>query len=433
MFEIMLEKLYQAFLDQNGNISKDTRTIIEGAIYFALKGGNFNGNLFAQEAFEAGAKYIVVDEEVKVNQENNDFVFKVDDVLKTLQNLAEHHRKQFNIPVFGITGSNGKTTTKELIATVLQTKYNIVATKGNLNNHIGVPLTLLEITEETEIAVIEMGANKPGDIKELAEIAHPTHGLITNIGKAHLEGFGGFEGVLQTKRALYDSIFESKGTVFYNKDENALQQIVASYPDKISFGKGSENDIYGTITKASPTLSLSWNCLGANYEIDTNLFGDYNFYNVIAALTVGHYFQCEPEKMNRAIAQYIPSNNRSQVEKTDKNTVIWDAYNANPTSLSNAIKSLSETEGKSKLAIIGDMKEVGQTSAEEHQNIINLLHELSVGFITVGDEFYKTHQSNRFHQVDELVSYLKKNEIKGHQILVKGSRSIQLEKIKGLL
>lgn len=434
MFDSMLKKLHQVFLEQKGNISKDTRDISKGAIYFALKGGNFNGNQFAQQAFDKGAKYVVVDEKVDVESDLQDAVFTVTDVLQTLQDLAEFHRKQFQIPIIGITGSNGKTTTKELIAASLKTKYKIIATKGNLNNHIGVPLTLLSITNETEIAIIEMGANQPGDIKELVEIAHPTLGIITNIGKAHLEGFGGFEGVLKTKRALYDYIIEKQGILFYNSNEATLESLLHGYPNKKSFGQKETDFIKGNIAQATPTLSLEWFFDEKQYNLSTHLFGEYNFYNVMAALSIGIYFKCEPKKMNDALSNYQPSNNRSQVEKTALNTVIWDAYNANPTSLGNAIKSLGTTSGKNKLAIIGDMKEVGKTSKEEHENIIELLEGLEIEIITVGDEFYEVNQAHKkFHNVDQLTEYLKKNTISDRQILVKGSRSIQLEKIKGLI
>lgn len=430
----MIAELHQIFTAQNGNISKDTRSIKKGAIYFALKGANFNGNQFTQKAFDAGAAYAVVDEKVEVTPQFSDKVITVDHVLQTLQNLARYHRKQFNIPIIGITGSNGKTTTKELVSTVLSQQYNIIATEGNLNNHIGVPLTLLKITNATDIAIIEMGANQPGDIHELVNVALPTHGLITNIGKAHLEGFGGFEGVLQTKRALYDFIMEQEGTVFYNDSEKTLVDILKDYGDKISYGVAPTSDVYGTITKATPTLSFQWSKEGQIYSVDTHLFGNYNFFNIMAALSIGNHFKCTPEQMNQAIATYIPKNNRSQVEKTAYNTVIWDAYNANPTSMSNAVKSLSEADDTNKLAILGDMKEVGVTSTEEHQNIVALLEKLNIEAMLVGEEFSNVQSEfQHFKDTSALVSYIQANPIQNRQILVKGSRSIQLEKLNGYI
>lgn len=426
-----MDKLYQIFLKQKGLISKDTRTIQQGAIYFALKGENFNGNLFVQPAFESGASYAVVDEQVDIPKRYEAQLIRVNDVLKTLQNLANHHRKQFDIPVLGITGSNGKTTTKELIHAVLDQKYKVVATEGNLNNHIGVPLTLLRIQDSTELAIIEMGANQPGDIHELAEIAEPNAGLITNIGKAHLEGLGGEEGVLKTKRALYDFVIKYHGSIYYNTDDPVIKNLVENYDKKINYGSSTtETFVSGVITQSLPTLSIAWQRENKEYTLKTNLSGDYNLQNILSAICIGIDQNVSAQEVNTAIEGYQPFNNRSQVEKSGSNTILWDAYNANPTSMENAISTLVKADGDKKLAIIGDMKELGEDAKKEHQKILALLNQEKIAFMSVGEIFGQLNAANfHFENVAQLNEYLAKNKPTNSTILIKGSRSIALEKV----
>jgi len=323
-----INSIYALFL-KHPLITTDSRNCLKGSLFFALKGASFNGNLFAKDAIQKGCSYAFVDEKEFADDEN---IFYVPDSLKALQQLAKKHRETLGIPVIGITGSNGKTTTKELIASVLQQKYRVLYTQGNLNNHIGVPLTLLKLTENDELAVIEMGANHQGEIKELVNIALPDYGLITNIGKAHLEGFGSFEGVIKTKGELYDFLREHRKKVFINQDNEILRSISARL-DKITYGTNDTYCVKGEILNSEPFLSINWN----KHIIHTNLIGGYNFENVLAAIAVGSYFGIPDDKIVKALEAYIPQNNRSQFKETGKNRLIIDAYNANPTSMKAAL------------------------------------------------------------------------------------------------
>ena len=419
-----IEELYQLFLASDG-VSTDTREIVPNTLFFALKGANFNGNSFANQAIEEGCSYAIVDEEIEGNR-----IIKVDSVLQTLQDLANHHRKQFDIPVLGITGSNGKTTSKELIGAVLQTKYNLLITEGNLNNHLGVPFTLLRLTAEHDFAVIEMGANKPGDIKELVEIAEPTHGVITNIGAAHIEGFGSLEGVIRTKTEMYDFLEKENGVIFYNAEDEILAQKIPDVNEVIPYG-GSAGDVQGEVVKLDPFVYFKWNSESFQSEIiKTNLVGKYNFTNFLCAAAIGNYFGVEPLKIGVALKDYVPSNNRSQVQKTSKNTLIVDCYNANATSMAAAIESFEEVETGPKLAILGDMLELGQISQEEHLKVIQQTEAARIKTIFVGAEFQKAISGQlHFQSVQDLLDSKVLKGIEDYTVLLKGSRGIQLEKL----
>ena len=423
----MIEQLYQKYVTCNYNVCTDTRNITKNSLFFALKGASFDGNKFAKEAIEKGAKYAVIDN-AAYSIEGKTILVK--DVLSSLQLLANYHRKQFDIPFIGITGSNGKTTSKELIGCVLETSFKTLITKGNLNNHIGVPLTLLCLRKEHEIAIIEMGANHPLEIKELSTIAAPNYGIITNIGMAHIEGFGSFEGVKKTKKELYDYIQENGGTIFYNNDDSILSSIVPGNATLISYGqKGSS--ISGTITDSSPFISFSWTTQSyQSNAISSHLIGEYNFYNFLLAICIGKFFKIEAEKINKALSNYQPTNNRSQVKKTKNNTVIMDCYNANPTSVLAALESFKGVNKENKIAILGDMLELGNISQNEHQKVCDFLKENNIDAITVGEEFNKAkHLYKNFKSVDLLIDYLINKPFTSCFILLKGSRGIQLEKL----
>ena len=423
----MIEQLYEKYISCEYSVSTDTRNIKENSLFFALKGHNFDGNKFAKEAIEKGAKYAVID--------NKSFFIDgktilVNDVLRSLQLLANHHRKQFDIPIIGITGSNGKTTSKELIGCVLETTFKTLFTKGNLNNHIGVPLTLLSLRKEHQIAIVEMGANGIGEIKELCSIAEPSHGIITNIGMAHIEGFGSFEGVKKTKKELYDFIALKKGTIFYNADDDVLNSILPSGIELISFGKINKN-ISGNIVESSPFIGFSWKSMVyQSSTIKTHLIGEYNFYNFLLAICIASHFKVDEEKINHSLSCYQPTNNRSQIQKTNANTVIMDCYNANPSSVLAALKSFNLVEKENKIAILGDMLELGKISYTEHQKIYDFLQNKTINFITVGKEFKKLqHPQRNFENVELLIHFLKNKPIENAYILLKGSRGIQLEKL----
>lgn len=417
---------FEIFYRCNG-ISSDTRKITENSLFICIKGDNFNGNKFASEALEKGAKHVIVDDPEFYTPGD---MTLVENSLIYLQRLANYHRKKFNIPVIGITGSNGKTTTKELIQAVLSKKYNTLATIGNLNNHLGVPFTLLRLTDKHEIAIIEMGANRFKDIEELCDIAEPTHGIITNIGKAHLEGFGSFEGVLKTKSELYTAVKQNEGTIFYNSDDEILSNAIPDNIETISYGKNEKADVSGELIRLTPFVEMSWSC--DNYispACETKLIGEYNFYNFLAAITIGNYFKVEKDDMNAAIQEYTPTNQRSQVNKTEYNTLILDCYNANPTSMALAIKSLAQNQNNlEKLIIAGEMKELGGESIQEHQKIVELIDELGINAIYVGDGFKG--QNNWFPNTTSLIHEIESNRPKDKLILLKGSRSVGLEKLE---
>ncbi len=427
MFVYMeIQELYHLFLEKE-NVSTDTRNIIKDSIFFALKGENFDANQFAQQALDNGASYVVVDD--KNVAKSSKFIL-VDDVLTTLQNLANHHRKQFKIPVIGITGSNGKTTTKELIYTVLSKKYNTLATQGNLNNHIGVPLTLLSLKKDIEIAIIEMGANHIGEIEFLSNVAEPNFGIITNIGKAHIEGFGSYQGVIQTKSELYKFIKQSQGVLFVNEDDELLMDL-SSEINRTGYGENAKNHDF-KLVENSPNLKIAWD----NNIITTNLYGKYNFPNIMAAICIGNYFNVDEQDIIDAIANYISTNNRSQFAKIAGNTYYLDAYNANPTSMNAAVDTFIEGKFSNKLMILGDMLELGNISYEEHLNIIEKalnyqLETIFVGniFFELSDKYKTVKQFHFFKNYEEVISWFSNNQPKNKNILVKGSRGIKLEKI----
>ena len=419
-----IEQLHKLFVNSSG-ISTDTRKLEKNTLFFALKGDNFNGNQFAEKALEAGCKWSIVDEAEYAGHEK---AILVDSVLQTLQDLSNFHRKQFDIPVLGITGSNGKTTTKELIGAVLSQKYNLLMTEGNLNNHLGVPFTLLRLKRDHDFAVIEMGANKLGDIKELVDIAEPTHGLITNIGAAHIEGFGSLQGVIKTKTEMYEFLDRNNGVVFYNAEDEILAQHLPDVNEIISYGE-TAGSIQGDVVKLDPLVHFKWRT--KNYEsgvIDSNLVGKYNFTNFLCAAAVGNYFGVEQTKIGEAIANYKPSNNRSQVQKTNRNTLIVDCYNANATSMKAALDSFVEMDSNSKIAILGDMLELGDISQVEHQKVADFLRENNLDAILVGKEMSKVASNLRkFSNVDELIQSNLLSEIKDSAVMLKGSRGIRLE------
>lgn len=423
-----MEQLYSLFKKSSG-VSTDTRKIENNLLFFCLKGANFNGNEFAKEALEKGALAVIIDEKEYFIDERT---ILVEDVLKALQNLATFHRKQFSIPVIGITGSNGKTTSKELIAAVLSTQLNVHFTSGNLNNHIGVPLTLLQLNETHEIAVIEMGANKPGDIQELVEIAEPTHGIITNIGRAHLEGFGSLEGVINTKTEMYRFVDSTKGELFVNSSDEILMNKIPKDIHIHTYGNNGE--ISGNLIRLSPFVEMTWSEKEYTSEIiKTNLIGEYNFINFLAAISIGRNFGITPENCSKAIKEYIPTNNRSQVTKTEKNTLIVDCYNANPSSMQSALKSFAAIDFHPKVFVLGDMLEMGQDAEMVHKEIVDLTIELRLSGFFIGEEFLKlkgTHPQAIFlKSTDPLIEHFNQSKPDGLMILLKGSRGIALEKV----
>ncbi len=433
------EELYQVYL-KNREVCTDTRQIKPGCIYFALKGDNFDGNLFAEKALEEGASFAVIDNEKYSKDERYILVY---DVLIALQNLAKYHREQLKIPVVGITGSNGKTTTKELLYSVLSQHCRTHATKGNLNNHIGVPLTILAIPESTDIAIIEMGANHQKEIEFLCSISQPSHGLITNIGKAHLEGFGGIEGVKKGKGELYDYLKKTDGTVFVNSDNYLLVDLLRDKNiNKIVFyGKTADNFISGNLITEFPYLEVGWHREAMELDDQThtcksNLSGIYNLENILSAVCVGTFFKLDPEQVNRGIEVYQPQNFRSQIKKTQSNTLICDYYNANPSSMQVAIDNLISLKAEHKVLILADMFEMGKDAEKEHQLIAGkALHMEADLCIFIGEEFYKfKDESAQFYKTtQDAYEALKANPIKNSTILIKGSRGMKLETLVELL
>ena len=446
-----MENIYEKFLESSG-VSIDSRNCPKDAMFIGIKGANFDGNTFVEKALEQGCKYAITDNpEIGVGNPN---IIHVQDSLKTLQDLAHYHRMMFDIPVIGITGTNGKTTSKELISTVLSKEYNVLYTQGNLNNHIGVPLTLLRLNRSHNIAVVEMGANHPKEIEFLCKIARPNYGIITNVGKAHLEGFGSFEGVKKTKGELYDFIHSVDGKIFLHADNSHLCEMVysgtesvevsmtefANALETIKYGESEENFVSGNILSCTPyinvELRLNGNASGekTSYKIETNLIGDYNLSNILSAACIGRYFGVMDEEIVSALQEYTPTNNRSQCTRTEKNTLIVDAYNANPTSMEAALKNFSKIETTSdRVLILGDMKELGEDSEAEHQKVLALIQ--SLGFTRtyfVGSEFAKvvgSEFSKCFENVESLAEYLTADPISDSTILIKGSNSTRLTKI----
>lgn len=431
---MQIENLYAIF-KQYSAISTDTRNIIKDSIFFALKGANFNGNAFAEQAIANGAAYVVIDEEL---YKKNDKYILVDDVLESLQDLARYHRLQLRIPVIGITGTNGKTTSKELLFAVLSQHYKTYATKGNLNNHIGVPLSILAIDNTFEIAIIEMGANHIDEIAFLCGISQPTHGLITNVGKAHLEGFGSFEGVKKAKGELYDYLEEHDGLLFLQGDNSHLVEMASRrHISKIvRYGFSDFNDIVGQLLIANPYLSIAWREKQNTimYEVSTNLTGSYNTENFLAAIAVGLQFGLSAEEINKGIVSYVPQNNRSQITKTERNTVVADFYNANASSMAAALDNMQVLTAENKVVILGDMFEMGEEAFEEHKNIIEKAIQFHLGrVIFVGKEFYKQKSAKAefYESTEEAKDAVSK--ISNSFVLLKASRGMAFENLLNIL
>ena len=429
-------QLYQVYL-KNPIICTDTRKITDSCLFFALKGDNFNGNNYALQAIESGAAFAIVDQ---AEYALDDRFILVSDVLESLQDLARLHRKHLKIPVIGITGSNGKTTSKELLNSVLSQKFKTFATEGNLNNHIGVPLSLLSVSLDCEIAIIEMGANHQKEIAFLCSLAQPSHGMITNVGKAHLEGFGGIEGVRIGKGELYEYLSENEGIVFINHENSILISMAKERGIKniISYGKADSNFLSINLINASPFLSVEWSLKEEEKQVaNSNLPGIYNFENIASAICIGAFFQLSPEQINKGISDYKPLNYRSQILQTQKNTIICDYYNANPSSMIVALENLEDTEAKSKVLILGDMFELGEESASEHQLILEkALTTKADRRILIGEEFFKLNgaQGAEFYKnTAEAEEALSKNPIEQTTTLLKGSRGMKLEILLRLL
>ena len=429
-----LSLLYKIF-EQHPVVCTDTRDIKKGSLFFALKGASFNGNTFAAKALESGCSYAVIDEE---KYKKDDRILLVPDVLEILQALANYHRRMLNTPVIGITGSNGKTTTKELIAAVLSKKYKILATKGNLNNHIGVPLTLLSLTKQHEMAVIEMGANHIGEIADLCIIAEPNYGIITNIGRAHLEGFGSVEGVVKAKTELYQFIKKTNGILFVNAGNELLMKHAAEIKN-ILYGELDDIDTDGQLVDADPFLKIRWKNkneavpLIRKEIVATKLIGKYNFENIIASACIGNHFNVEEKLIKEALENYSPDNSRSQVIVKGSNKIILDAYNANPTSMKAAIENFAEIKWPNKILIVGDMLELGTESEQEHQVIVELIKQKGfMHVILVGKLFSSVINSINatcFDTSDKVSEWFKANPLKNSSVLIKGSRGTKLEKI----
>lgn len=480
-----IESLYSLFR-AHPNVSTDSRAVAPGSLYFALRGEQFDGNAFAGDALARGAAFAIIDNPAVQKdgfREDGRFIV-VDDVLSTLQGLARHHRQHLDIPVFGLTGSNGKTTTKELLRSVLSTGFEVLATKGNLNNHIGVPLTLLQIHSEVEVAIVEMGANHPGEIAFLCGLAAPTHGLITNVGKAHLEGFGDFEGVKKSKGELYDFLAAHRGQLFIQGDNPVLVEMAArrfghlvkgqeqgqgqeqgAVQGAVTYGPGASNQYRGEVVSANPFLEITWQHGSAFHTLQTQLAGAYNLENVLAAVAVGKYFGLSDQQINQGIRDYAPSNNRSQIVDTAKgNRIIGDYYNANASSMAAAIESFRQlTDPRPKILILGDMFELGDSTLEEHRQVIHLALEAGAASVLfIGKHFFRgsglqtdeagmwadgvvgsglqagdasRHPANNYSSATffptaaEARATLLENPITDSLILVKGSRGIALEKL----
>ena len=421
-----IEQLYDIYL-QYPSVQTDTRKLQKGDLFFALKGPNFNANLFAKPAIEAGAAYAIVDESPA---EPHPSIIVVEDVLQTLQALAKYHRQQFDIPFIAITGSNGKTTTKELVHTVLSSSFITYTTEGNLNNHIGIPVTILRVKKDAQMAVIEMGANHRGEIASYCEYTLPTHGIITNCGKAHLEGFGGIEGVRKGKGELYDHLRAHDGTAFVMWDYDYLHDMSRGIQHVVKYGTGNA-DINGQATRSEPFLEVSITTGADIPVIKTQLVGAYNLPNVLVAVTVGKYFGVKDEAIKRSIEAYTPSNSRSQLVEKDGNKIILDAYNANPSSMKLAIENFAKLHAGDKVLMLGGMAELGEESLQEHAMIIDLIQQHPwKDVVLVGGDFLKIdHPFRQFNNSREAAQWYRSNNMHGNYILIKGSRSMQMEKV----
>jgi UDP-N-acetylmuramoyl-tripeptide--D-alanyl-D-alanine ligase len=421
-----IAELYKVF-EQHPSIQTDTRKLKKGDLYFALRGPNFDGNSFASQALENGAAYTVIDDEKYMV---DDKTILVDDVLRTLQQLALYHRRQLNIPFLAITGSNGKTTTKELIHAVLSSHFVTYTTTGNLNNHIGVPLTILSVKKDAQIAVIEMGANHLGEIKSYCEYTLPTHGLITNCGKAHLEGFGSVENIRKAKGELFDFLRENDGTAFINADYDYLEEMSLGIPAIIRYGT-NDFEYTGEIIDTEPFLKVRLKEGKNSYEVQTKLVGAYNLPNITAAFTVGKYFLVPEEKISLALENYIPSNSRSQLVEKGSNKIILDAYNANPSSMTAAVQNFALLQRDNKMLVLGAMAELGKDSIAEHEALAKLIAQYNwKEVILVGGDFMKIdHPFRKFADANEAAKWLGEQNIKESYLLIKGSRSMQMEKV----
>ncbi len=421
-----IKQLYKIYLEYP-SIQTDTRKLKKGDLFFALKGENFNGNEFALKSLENGAAYAIVDDmSVRVT----DKIICVENVLDTLQQLAKFHRQQFDIPFIAITGSNGKTTTKELIHAVLSTTYKTYTTEGNLNNHIGIPLTILKIKKDAEMAVIEMGANHLKEIEGYCLYTLPTHGLITNCGKAHLEGFGGIEGVRKGKGELYDYLRAHDGCAFVMKDYDYLLDMSKGIKNTYTYGTVA-SDLTGSLLKSEPFLQFSFRHRNKTINVGTHLVGDYNLPNALAAVAMGTYFNVDDQKIQYAIESYLPSNSRSQLIEMDSNKIILDAYNANPSSMKAAIENFSKMQEKDKILILGGMAELGNESIAEHQSIVELIGKYQWKEVAlVGGDFLKmNHPYLQFKDSKEAGEWFHRQKIRQSTILVKGSRSMKMENV----
>jgi len=423
---MLIEQLY-ALYKQYPSVQTDTRKLKDGDIFFALKGDNFNGNAFAQKAIDAGAAYAVIDE---ASYEIAGKTILVENVLTALQALAKHHREKFTIPFIGITGSNGKTTTKELIHAVLSTSFKTYTTEGNLNNHIGVPITILKIKDDAEMAVIEMGANHQKEIESYCVYAQPTHGIITNCGKAHLEGFGGIEGVKKGKGELYDHLRKHNGTAFVMWDYEYLQEMSHDISPIIKYGTGNA-DVEGNVVKSEPFLEVAFSKGVDQARLTTQLVGDYNLPNVLVAAAVGSFFNVTSLKIKSAIENYSPSNSRSQLIEKGTNKIILDAYNANPSSMKLAIENFARLHAENKVLMLGGMAELGIESLEEHKAIVDLIKVYNwKNVVLVGGDFLKfEHPFLKFNTAQEAKDWLRSQSLENTHLLIKGSRSMQMEKV----
>jgi UDP-N-acetylmuramoyl-tripeptide--D-alanyl-D-alanine ligase len=423
-----IEAIHKAFLSSKG-ISTDSRNDNQDNIFFALKGANFDGNKYVKEVLDNGAAFAVTDDQ-KLNK--IDKVFVVDNVLQCLQELALYHRRYLNIPIIAITGTNGKTTTKELVASVLSKKFKIKATQGNFNNHIGVPLTILSMDQSIELGIVEMGANHIGEIELLCKITEPNYGIITNVGKAHLEGFGSFNGVKIAKGELYQYIKNNNGQLFINQDNAHLTEMAMGIDNRVSFGKES-GSVFGQISKNNPFIAMNWQAgVDIKFSIQTKLIGTYNLENILAAICIGYTLGVKPEAINRAIENYTPANNRSQFIKSENNDIIMDAYNANPSSMHVALQNFSEIDTPNKVVILGGMKEMGADCEREHQRLLDTIHKLSFEkVILIGHEFnaINTYNAIVYQDNDSLIQEMQLNPIRNKSILIKGSRSNKLEEL----
>ena len=421
-----ISKIYALF-NQHSSVSIDTRSLKPKDIFFAIKGPNFDGNNFALDAIKKGASYVISDN--STISKKSDKIIYVDNSIKALQKLANYHRRKLNTKIIAITGSNGKTTSKELILNVLKSKYKTTATKGNLNNHLGVPLSLLEINENTDFGIIEMGANHINEISQLCKIAEPNFGYITNFGNAHLEGFGSIEGVIKGKSELYNYLINNKSLIFNNSENIKQNSLINNYKNTYSFGINSESNCIINKSDSENSLNVSYQ----NKIIKSTIYGDYNFENICIAIAIGEYFEVDFKNIKQGIESYLPDNNRSQISVKNNNTIILDAYNANPTSMSLALKAFKKTNYKNKMIIVGDMLELGKDSNHYHQEIINRLEKINDCIIyIVGEYFCKTKHSDRiesFSTTKKLINNLSKTNISNYSILIKGSRGMQLEKI----